>query len=82
MTSTAVQDRRLLEVLGQVEEDLQTMREQLKRDGPAYARQYVAYVHGTRGRWPQPPGGMHPLIAKAVREAVLENVDHVPPRLR
>lgn len=78
---TALADRRLLEVLGQVEEDLQTLIDQLDQDGPGYARRYLEHLHSSRVHC-QPPRGMHPLVAKAVREAVLENVHHVPARLR
>lgn len=81
MTVEAVHDRRFLEVLGQVEEDLGTLIEQLDHDGPVYARRYLEHLHSTRGGSPRPPSTMHPLIAKAIREVVLENVDHIPPRL-
>lgn len=82
MTAAAIHDRRFLEVLGQVEEDLGTMINQLDHDGPVYARRYLAHLHSSQGGSPMPPSGMHPLIAKAIREAVLENVDHIPPRFR
>lgn len=58
-------------------EELLEMIDVLEREGGRYARAYLEHVRaGGRGYGPKAPLGMNPLVAKAIRDVVLDHAQN------
>lgn len=53
------------------EEGLRDLARDFKEHGPRYATEYLRYLKGERTQHPQ-PAGVHPKIAAAIRDVVVD----------
>lgn len=64
----------LLAVLAAAKRDLSDMHHQFQKDAVPYAVAYCSWLHGDRPTEPRKPRDLHPQMAAAVRDCVVESV--------